>query len=714
MTRTAPEQEWWTAEELAAAGLPDLPGTRQGIEASARRQGWRSQPDSARRRKARGGGWEYHWTLLPVQAQTALLKRVTPRVSAAQPDRPERDEAWSWFDGLPESVKARARERLAVIQKVEALERALGRHLAVVEIARLSGAAPRTVWNWLQLIEGVRPDDRLPYLAPRHRAAVRIAAAQDCDPEFFAWLKSDYLRPARPSFSTCYRRAVRQAAERGWDVLPERTMRRRLDVAVSRPTQVLAREGIDALKRMYPAQVRDKSALTAMEAVNADFHRFDVFVRWPAERGQNEPEWIGRPQMVVFQDIHSGRILSWRVDQTPNSTAVMLAAGDMIESWGIPEHVLFDNGREFAAKFITGGAETRYRGKIRNEDLPGLFTSLGCEIHWATPYSGQSKPVERAFRDLCDNVSKDPRLAGAWTGNRPDAKPEDYGSRAVDLEYFLKVVAEGIEEHNTRIGRRSEVAWGRSFAQVFDESYAGAPIRKATDAQRRLWLLGAEGLRGDSKTGELRYLGNTYWADWMHQIAGARVIGRFDPADLWSGLHVYTADNAYLGHAPCMEQAGFFDLGEARAHNRARRAWMAAERKALAAHRRFRAAELGADMDALAPADPPVAVEAKVVRPVFHPAPQRPSAQSAPMTPDEMQAQAAMMIDLEERRAKRQPDPEEGARDRFRRAIELEHRLKHGEPVTPEQQRWLTGYRSTAEYRGERMLWDRHGDEIFG
>ena len=66
---------------------------------------------------------------------------------------------------------------------------------------------------------------------------------------------------------------------------------------------------------------------------------------------------------------------------------------------------------------------------------------------------------------------------------------------------FLTVLAEGIEEHNTRQGRRSEVAWGRSFAEVFEESYAIAPIRKATEAQRRLWLMGAERLSADKGLG---------------------------------------------------------------------------------------------------------------------------------------------------------------------------------------------------------------------
>ncbi|MDQ1847693.1 transposase domain-containing protein [Gemmobacter fulvus] len=707
MTRTTPEKEWWTTAEIAASGLPDVPDTRQGVDALADRQDWRAHPDFARRRAGRGGGWEYSWRLLPARAQRKLLVAA----KAPAPAKPTRDraEVWAWYETLPDSVKTRALDRLLIIQKVEALEPVLGRDMAVTDVARLAGQGARTIWGWLALIEGVRADDRLPYLAPRHRATVR-SRCEDCDPEFFAVLKSDFLRLAQPSFSSCYRRTLRIAAKEGWATLPERTMRRRLDAAVSHVTQVLCRKGIDAVKRLYPPQVRDKSALHALEAVNADFHKFDVFVRWPKMPGQTEPAYVGRPQMVAFQDIHSGRILAWRVDQTPNSTAVLLAAGDMIEDWGIPQHVLMDNGREFAAKSITGGAATRYRFKVKDDDIPGLFTALGCEIHWATPYSGQSKPIERAFRDMCDSIAKDPRFDGAWTGNKPEAKPEDYGSRAIELEDFLRVVGEGIEEHNIRTGRRSEVAFGRSFAEVFDESYAKAPIRKATEAQRRLWLMGAEGLRAHSKTGEVAFQGNRYWGEWMKDVSGERVIIRFDPADLWAGLHVYSQDNAYLGHAPCLERKGVFDIEEARITARERRRWLKAEKEAAAAHRRYTAAELGRHLDEIAPIEtaPP---EAKVVRPTFGKkveAPPAPPVVSADLT----SAHAALVADFESRRRVKTVDTpaEESARARFRRALDLEGAIAAKQPVTKDQRKWLSGYQTSSEYRAERILWETHGD----
>lgn len=706
-----PAQEWWTPAQIAESELPDLPKTRQGVDALADRLNWRSATKFARRRAGKGGGWEYSWKLFPNAAQRALIRQtVAPRAAAAK----ARDEVWAWYEALPQAVKAKAEARLIILQKVEALEGAIGRFLAVEQVAGMEDVGARTVWSWIAMIEGIAAHDRLAYLAPRNRAAEARPRAKECSPEFFDVLKSDFLRLEAPPFTDCYRRATRIAKDKGLDTLPERTMRRHLDAQVSRVTQVLARQGVDAVKRLFPAQTRDKTCLQALQAVNADFHKFDVFVRWPGQGGA-----VTRPQMVAFQDIYSGRILAWRIDQTPNSTAVLLCAGDMIEAWGIPEHVLLDNGREFAAKAITGGAATRFRFKVKDDDIPGLFTALGCTIHWATPYSGQSKPIERAFRDMCQSIAKDPRLAGAYTGNTVVAKPENYGSRAVDLEDFLKVVSEGIEEHNARENRRSEVAFGRSFNAVFDESYASAPIRKATEAQRRLWLLGAEGLRADAKTGEVRFMENRFWEPWLTEFAGARVVIRFDPADLWSGVHVYAQDGAYLGHAECRQKVGFFDMDEARLTARLYRSWLKAQKAEVAAHRVFKAAEIGQALDGLATTPPPKP-EAKVVRAQFgkpvSDAPTRPSG-SPPIDQAELaRIQGEIVTDLDARRAGKTPvEPvEETARERFRRALDIERRLEAGDTVTRDQERWVSVYQTTPEYQAEHLLWDSFGDTIFG
>ncbi|MGK7661139.1 MULTISPECIES: transposase domain-containing protein [unclassified Marinovum] len=699
-----PDRVWWTAEQIAAAELVDMPSTPRRINALAARFNWRAVPGKARRRKGKGGGWEYHYTLFPMRAQQALLAAVKdPKVPAAL----SRGEAWDWFEALPEKSQNAARMRLAIIQKVDALAQGgAGRDLAVREVARIEDVSPRTVWNWLGLIEGVRADDRLPYLAPRHRIARRKVAKAECSDEFWDVVRSDYLRPERPSFSSCYRRAVRIAKEHGWQTASERTLRNRLHREVPQLTITLCRKGVDALKALFPSQTRDRMSLHAMEAVNADYHRLDVFVRWPAEPGSNSSEGeIVRPQLVAFQDLHSGRILSWRLDKTPNKVGVSLALGDMIERFGIPDHVVLDNGREFANKFLTGGVKTRFRFKVKDDDIPGVLTTLGCQVHWATPYSGQSKPIERAFKDLADDIAKDPRFEGAYTGNGVDAKPENYGNAAIPLEAFIRVVAEGIEEHNARPGRRGQTTNGRSILETFEASYAEAPVKKATAAQRRLWLMGAEGVKADSRNGLVRFMGNEYHAEWMYEIAGQKVVARFDPADLRAPLHVYALDGRYLGEAECRVAAGFFDLDEARQHNAARKKWVKAEKEAAAAARTYRARELGQFLDGLQRREPAPAPEGKVVRMTPLTRGPKPAPKHHPMSAEDKVQRAAFVADFGARKAEREAQaPEDDARARFARAMEMEVRLEAGEPLTNDQQRWLEGYRQTPEYRAHKAV----------
>ncbi len=702
----APNQEWWSAAEIADAALPDMPTTKRRVNDMASRLGWSESPTFARRRAGRGGGWEYHWTLFPSRAQALLLSQ-TKDAPASDP-RPDRDEAWTWFEQLPDGPKAKAREHLRIIQLAEAFEAGGStRHLAVIDAARQSGVSPRSVWNWLDLISGVRADDRLPYLAPRHRIGQRSKRATAIDPRFAELIKADYLRPEQPSFKSVYDRCVRVAQAEGLETVPLHTAQRWLKRTVSTTAMVYARKGYEALKRMRPSQTRDKTAMHALEGVNGDFHRFDVFVRFPAS-SDGQPEEVVRPQMCAFQDIYSGMILSHRLDRTPNSHCVQLTIGEMIENWGIPEHVLLDNGREFAAKLITGGSKTRYRFKVKEDDPSGLLTSLGCEIHWALPYSGQSKPIERAFRDMCDRIAKHPAFAGAYTGNRPDAQPENYGETAVPLAVFKAILDEEIAAHNARPDRRSEVAYGRSFADVFEESYANAPIRKATAEQRRLWLMGAEGIKANTTTGQINFMGNRYWADWMSEIAGQKVVARFDRQALWDGIHVYSTADAYLGFAPCLVKAGFFDMDDARATAKANKKWRNAQKAELEAYRQLTVQDVASALSNITPDTPSEPVEAKVVRPVFEAAkPQK----SAPVSAKVAQTQTALIADLDSRRTSKTERAPDG-RDNFVRARQLEADLAADKPVTKQQQVWLAGYQTTAEYRTWASMVADFGEDV--
>lgn len=709
MSRTEPRKTWWTAEEIADAGLPDMPATKRAVNSMAERCGWRSDPFHVRRRTGRGGGWEYHWKLLPLAAQRKLLAEVSTPATPVL----ERGAAWAAFEGLSDTAKELARRRLAALQEVEALERSgLGRDLAVTEVARLRRVSGRTVWNWLAMIDGIAPEDRLAYLAPRHRNAPRKVQRADCDPEFWSMLVSSYLRPAMPTFKACWRSAVTWAKAKGRAYLTEKTARRKLDAEVPRVTQVFAREGAEGLERCFPPQIRDRSGLHAMEAVNADCHKIDVFVEWPDGT-------INRPQIVAFQDIYSSKILSWRVDHDPNKVAVMAAFGEMIETYGIPKVCLFDNGREFANKWMTAGAKTRFRFKVKEDDPLGVLPLLGIQIHWARPGHGQAKPIERAFRDIASDVAKDVRFDGAYVGHNPQAKPADYGSRAIPADEFLRVLEEGIREHNAREGRLSDTARGRSFDETFAESYRVAPIRKATEEQRRLWLMGQEVRKLHRQNGQLTLHRNSYHADWMAEHAGEEIVARFDAEDLHAGVWLYAKAGEFLGFAPCREKVGFFDLLEAKTHHRRTAQIKRAERRLLDIARPMRPEEIGKRLDELTEDLPdPEALTAKVVAPEFGRAEIDPRlkqrATPAPTPDPELEARREAAIVAFEARKPEPAAPAEQPRDRFLRALEIEARSEAGQRIGEAEAEWLRQYQTSAEYRALKRMIEIHGQDALG
>ncbi|MCW2266730.1 hypothetical protein M2305_002677 [Gluconobacter cerinus] len=66
---------------------------------------------------------------------------------------------------------------------------------------------------------------------------------------------------------------------------------------------VLARACEEKLKLMYPAHKRDHEVFDALETVNSDGHKFDVFVKWPV----GDEEQIVRPSMMVFRIFSPGK-----------------------------------------------------------------------------------------------------------------------------------------------------------------------------------------------------------------------------------------------------------------------------------------------------------------------------------------------------------------------------------------------------------------------
>jgi transposase InsO family protein len=564
---------WFTAAELAELKLPGLPSTKRKVNERAAKECWALQADGegmplARPRQARGGGLEYHISTLPSATRTALVRRgITLACEPAADSAPIQQSAlWSWYEAQTDKVKGEAQRRARIIGQVDVMIDAgvnLSNAVQAVAIGETVGAS--TLWNWLSLVEGVAPSDRLPHLAPRRKGGGREC---DVDADLWSIIVADYLRPSRPTFASCYSRAEDIAAERGLSLPSEKTLKRKLEREIDPRLVIARRHGADELKLTIPQQRRTVAHMHAMDWVNIDGHKFDVFVHRKGAKPGDKPI---RPVMVAIQDVFSRKILAWRIGESESAVLTRLAFADLFRDYGIPGHCLLDNGRAFASKWITGGAPTRFRFKIMDHEPTGLLTALGIKTRWAKPFHGQAKPIERAFRDLADVLSRAPDTEGAWTGNHIDAKPENYNERALDWDVFVALVNRVIRKHNAKLGRRTETANGRSFDQVFAASYEVSQIRKATPDQLRIALLTGEQVRTHRKSGEIALVGNRYWAPELSQIAGKRVTIRFDPDNLHSPIHVYNQAGEFLVTAELLADTGFDNMADARVRAKADR-----------------------------------------------------------------------------------------------------------------------------------------------
>ncbi|CAD7055289.1 transposase [Pseudorhizobium halotolerans] len=584
-------KDWFTSQELAEAKLPGLPHTRQGIENFILQTGVRST-DKARQRSGRGGGFEYHYSFLPSAARQKIAFMNAPLPAA---DSKASKSLWARFEALSKDHRAICQKRLDLLVDVEEMRTSgIPVKLAVEHCTRRAGIGRATYYEWKAMVEGHARQDWLAALAPSFSptASGIVTDRADCHPKAWSVLKSDYLRPEQPKFSACYRRMLQAATANGWQPIPsERTLRRRLDEEVPKSAQVLAREGREKAARLFPAQTRSVLHLHAMQMVNTDGHKLDLMVRVP---------WKDEPTRVILigiQDIYSRKVLSWRLAESETWEVVRACIGDMIENHDgmLPEHFYMDNGRAFASKKISGGAGRRNRFKITEDEVAGLLKTLGIEPHFTKPYSGQSKPIERAWKDLAEEISRHPAMSGCYTGPNALAKPENYGKRAIALDELQEHVAACVAEHNARTGRRTEAAKGRSFNQVFDDSIAEAStiVRHATKAQRALWMLTAETLKARKPDGALHYLGNRYWAPALNQWIGKTLTMRFDPTDLHNPVKVYDPAGRFICDAECVSHAGFESTGDAKRKAKTQAEFNKATRRVLDMHRTLDAQELG-------------------------------------------------------------------------------------------------------------------------
>ena len=218
--------EWFSASELADMELPGLPADKRSIARRAQDERWSTRQASdgsmlLRPRKGRGGGVEFHYSLLPAEAQIELAKRG----AIADPDATIETDAnaasWRWYEEQSKKTRRTAEKRLSIVNRIETIERSgATRTAAIASVSASEGTGKSTLWNWMRMVDGIDPANRLPALAPRRKGGGSSAEIPD---ELWIVFKSDWLRPSAPTLTSCYERTAAIARAKGLSMPSERT-----------------------------------------------------------------------------------------------------------------------------------------------------------------------------------------------------------------------------------------------------------------------------------------------------------------------------------------------------------------------------------------------------------------------------------------------------------------------------------------------------------
>jgi hypothetical protein len=530
-------------------------------------------------------------------------------------------DLWRAYWAKPAKARAAADRRLAAVARYDELigDGGQAATAAAGAVTAEFGFPRQTISRWYARVQGVPRADWLPTLAPCYVNTARLSEIHADDWQLF---RSLHARQGGSTMAEAYRETKKAAARDGRSIPGYDTFRRRYPRKVDPAVDAYLRGGERALDQCFPPQVRDETVFEAYQALNIDGRKADVFV---ADHGE-----IFRPIVIALQDIRSKKIVGWGAFRTESSDGVRTVLRSTFEQLGIPEDLYSDNGRFIASKQISGGTQARFRWRAEADEPAGLLQRLGVRLHFTMPYSGRSKPIERGFLDFARNIDTAPEFQGAYCGNRPDAKPEEFAGRAFSMDTFLAVYGAKIADHNAQPGRRTKACGGKlSFDEAFQESYGKRrPVTKLTATQSRYFFLSAKRLKANAKSGSITYNGNTYFAPILRVYRGKTLHLLFDPHNAHGPAAVETPDGRLIAEeVPCIQPRGFNDGAAAREDQRLKRKEKRAIREQAAAQSLLKGNRLRDRLASTPPAQPPAA---NVIRPFPKKPPQADDAAPAP------------------------------------------------------------------------------------
>lgn len=216
--------------------------------------------------------------------------------------------------------------------------------------------------------------------------------------------------------------------------------------------------------------------------------------------------------------------------------------------------MLVDNGKDFRSEWFAGSEWKSRRlspEKGAFDVVEGVLQECNTRVHFATPYRGQSKPVERFFRTVCEMFSKSREFyVGSNTKDSPESKKLYWGGingrDKIEVTYTLEKLREDfaqfVEWFNSSHHHTGQGMDGKTPNEVFAENFKG---RRTLEARYRKYIFAAREKRMVQRNG-VCVDGINYYNPKMARFIGEKVEVRRDINDIGKVAIFSLPDIVYL------------------------------------------------------------------------------------------------------------------------------------------------------------------------
>src|SRR5574344_440861 len=374
------------------------------------------------------------------------------------------------------------------------------------------------------------------------------------DTEYFDYFKSLYLKEGAPSAQSAWIMTLGFAKETcNIDIKnfpSSKSFIRKLRKDVPEQAIFLARYGDAAWNKKYASYIpRDYSNITAGNFWVSDHAQIDVAVNFNGS--------VCFPWVTVFRDVQTSKWLGWFLHaESPNSDHIFKTFYYAVLEYGLPEDVYIDNGKDYRCKDFAGGRGALVKHTSDKEN--SLLKNLGITVHFAQPYNGQTKPVERDFLKVKTYLSKNMiGYRGGKITERPEKlKNEIKTGKIMQFDDFKMMFDDFIVNILNKMPSNGKVLQGKCPDELWAEEFKVKKVLRK-DALKLFCMRTSKNVsigRNGIYDSQLQI---SYWDEWMINEKGRKVFIRRDINAYQEAWVFDAATEAFLGKASASENSSF-------------------------------------------------------------------------------------------------------------------------------------------------------------